>query len=301
MAPRPLRPWLTGILSRHAANLMRKRQAQRENRQNGSKAERSVTWDTMPSSEQGPLARASASELQGDLQRALTAMPERYRRVLEPYLLEEVRPAEIARSLEVSPGTVRTQLHRGLERLRRILPASMVLGTITQTRGFSAMRSAVLHHGQMASPTILAGAGGALAVSSPLVTASSLASAGGVFGGLIVVKKMFLAAGVALACVVGYQALPSESNSLTPQGESPVQAPGSPAEVALNAGPGGSTLAAAPDPLQGPEYSAQGEERQAITTGKLWLEGKLMGVRAEHMGQVKAMLRITEPVIPTSQ
>lgn len=138
-----LRPWLAGILCNHAANLIRRRQ---------SRAGKAESLDSevhaIPATSSGPLTSITQNELQQQLQHALTKLPQRYRRVLEPYLVQGERPEQIARTLEEAPGTVRTQIHRGLIKLRRFLPAGILLGTMTQPRSLVSMRSAVLEHAQ---------------------------------------------------------------------------------------------------------------------------------------------------------
>lgn len=141
-----LRPWLAGILCNHAANLIRKRQSR------GGKAESlDSERHIIPSASAGPLTSITQTELQQQLQHALRRLPQRYRRVLEPYLVQGERPEQIARTLDEAPGTVRTQIHRGLIKLRRFLPAGALLGTLAQPRSLTSMRSAVLEHAQQAA------------------------------------------------------------------------------------------------------------------------------------------------------
>jgi hypothetical protein len=68
-----------------------------------------------------------------------------YREVVEPYLLAERAPHEIAAALGRAPGTVRVQLQRGLERLRRKLPREHAsFGLLAGTRGLGGLRAALL-------------------------------------------------------------------------------------------------------------------------------------------------------------
>ncbi|MCP5023721.1 MAG: hypothetical protein GY930_18380 [bacterium] len=66
-------------------------------------------------------------------------------------LVQGERPEQIARTLNEAPGTVRTQIHRGLIKLRRFLPAGVLLGTLAQPRSLTSLRSAVLEHAQQAT------------------------------------------------------------------------------------------------------------------------------------------------------
>ncbi|MEZ6020364.1 MAG: sigma-70 family RNA polymerase sigma factor [Planctomycetota bacterium] len=69
-----------------------------------------------------PISQAMAVELDGQLDRALEGMPERYRSVLVLRIKEGMGSQEIAEMLGRSRGTVRSQLARGLERLRTLFP-----------------------------------------------------------------------------------------------------------------------------------------------------------------------------------
>ncbi len=136
-----LKPWLTGILCNHAANLIRRRQSR------GGKVESlDSERHAIPSASDGPLTSITQAELLQQLQHALRKLPQRYRRVLEPYLIQGERPEQIARTLNEAPGTVRTQIHRGLIKLRRFLPVGALLGSLTQTRGMASVRSTVIQH-----------------------------------------------------------------------------------------------------------------------------------------------------------
>src|SRR5262245_55341564 len=102
---RSLKAWLYGILWREAAKLRR--------------AEgRRVEPEAGAGHAGEPLDEAAARELGEALERALLRVPSPYREVLEPVLREERSTGEVASALARSPGTVRVQLQRGLERLR---------------------------------------------------------------------------------------------------------------------------------------------------------------------------------------
>lgn len=115
-AAQPLEPWLTGILVRKA-------------RQANERAARRPEPERVPAPVAvDPREQASLAEFDEALRVALAAMPERYRRVLQPFLRGNEKPQEIARRHSIAPGTVRVQIHRGLEMLRRALPAGYALG-----------------------------------------------------------------------------------------------------------------------------------------------------------------------------
>lgn len=152
-ASRPLVPWLTGILAKQASSLRRKNRRELE----PDRLHERVEPD--------PAEVAADSELSRELEAALAELPELYGDVLRRHLLDGSKPAEIASELRRAPGTVRMQLHRGLELLRRSLPASFAAGAALAAlspRGLAAVREAVVAHAHevaLAGGLGLAGAG----------------------------------------------------------------------------------------------------------------------------------------------
>jgi len=182
-AGQPLEPWLTGILVRKArqANERASRRPQPER----------VSTPTVLDPEQ----HASLAELDEALRAALAALPERYRRVLQPFLQGDEKPQEIARRHSIAPGTVRVQIHRGLELLRRALPTGYALGglaSVLSSPQWSRLRAEVAraaraHAAQgAASAGAATGATGALSIGATtpiapiaaLTTLAVLAGAG---------------------------------------------------------------------------------------------------------------------------
>ena len=144
----PVRAWLYGILWREAAKARRR-------------GARAVDPDRLPERRQPePFEGLVAGELPRAVDRALEGLSPRYREVLAP-LLQEGRAAEdIARDLGRSPGTVRSQIHRGLEHLRRSLPKGFVPAsglTFLPVRGLDGLRAEVLRVAGF-SPSIAAAA-----------------------------------------------------------------------------------------------------------------------------------------------
>lgn len=131
----PVLPWLIGILGNHA------RAARRKSRR-ALDASRATHDDTVD-----PVRDAERHELQGQVADTIASLPEIYRPVLRLYLEQGLEPAEIARALERPQGTVRAQVHRGLELLRAALPAALGAGAAFAAgpaRGLAAMREAVV-------------------------------------------------------------------------------------------------------------------------------------------------------------
>ncbi len=117
---RSARAWMVGILT-HEARHARRRAARRvDGRRALEEAEeREAALD--------PAGRVARGEAAGMVRAALGRVPELYRGVLERHLAGE-SPATIAGELGRAPGTVRVQLHRGLDLLRRALPVGVAGG-----------------------------------------------------------------------------------------------------------------------------------------------------------------------------
>ena len=115
-AGRRLQPWLIGILLKTLAK-------QRERR---SPLLADLEGETRPQPE--PVAHMVDAEVSELVHSALDKLPDAYREVLEMHLDDGAQGSEIARRLERSPGTVRSQIHRGLRLLRELLPASLAMG-----------------------------------------------------------------------------------------------------------------------------------------------------------------------------
>jgi RNA polymerase sigma-70 factor (ECF subfamily) len=109
-------PWLVGLLTVHA---MRERR----------RGARTPDPERLPEREHDrPEERAAGGKVQHAVAHALEKVPQLYRDVLRLHLFEERSHAEIAAALGREPGTVRVQVFRGLEQLRRALPHGLSLG-----------------------------------------------------------------------------------------------------------------------------------------------------------------------------
>ena len=127
-------PWLCGILANHARVARRR-------------AQRSVEAARVPQAVGDAAREAEASELRAELQAAIDRLPEVYRPVLRLVFAHGLQANEVARALERPAGTVRAQVTRGLELLRRSLPAGLagsVAVTAATGRGLAAVRQSVL-------------------------------------------------------------------------------------------------------------------------------------------------------------
>jgi RNA polymerase sigma-70 factor (ECF subfamily) len=119
-------PWLCGIVANLARN--ERRRAKREL----AALPRTCVED--------PGAAAEASEFRAAFARAKAALPEVYRPVIELHLEHGLNAAEVGGALGRPKGTVRTQIVRGLELLRRRLPRGFVAGLAAAPVSAEALR-----------------------------------------------------------------------------------------------------------------------------------------------------------------
>jgi RNA polymerase sigma-70 factor (ECF subfamily) len=133
-AGRSLMAWLIGILMHEGARARRERAR-------GIDPERLEERESVD-----PLDEAAGAELTGVVRDAVCGLPEPYATVLRAHLLDGARAVDIASRIGRAPGTVRMQILRGLELLRKALPPSLATAAFlaTGTRGHAAMKAAVL-------------------------------------------------------------------------------------------------------------------------------------------------------------
>lgn len=171
-------PWLCGVLANHA------RRHRRDARRAREAAERLAR--AVPRAEPDPAAAAVQAELQASVREAIRVIGEPYAEVLHLHLDEALGPRAIALRLGRRDATVRTQLARGIDRLRRRLaPTSVgaVVAGVPVSTG--AMRAQVLAAATRRSATTLA---------SPLTAAAATG-----WIGVLTMKKLLL--GVALVAI----------------------------------------------------------------------------------------------------
>lgn len=202
---RPVKAWLYGILWR---------EAQRARRD----AARVVEPDRLPERRNPePHERLLAREVPEAVERALEELPKRYREVLAPLVREGRAPEEIARELQRAPGTVRSQIHRGLERLRRALPKGLAgtpgflfLPAGSSVRGLEVLRGELLRS---------AGFSPAVAAAAPALTLQ-------VSLGVLLMSKTTILAGAALLAGVSFWSLRDSFSTPEPgrvEGAAPIE------------------------------------------------------------------------------
>ena len=164
-------PWLAGILANEARSARARRQ----------RAPDPARLPHPPSA--APDLDAERAELLEHLDRSLTHLPEAFRPVVVLRLRHGLSTSEIAAALGRPSGTVRSQLARSCELLRRALPASLagaIAASCAPTRGLAAVREAVVSH--------------ALGAHAPLALSSTI-------GGFLAMKKLVLLAAALVAAV----------------------------------------------------------------------------------------------------
>jgi RNA polymerase sigma factor (sigma-70 family) len=227
-ASRRLLPWLLGILANHAKEAARH-------------AARPLDARRLPAN--GPAAPAEVAErreLAGAAERAIDALADPARSVLVLRYRHGLEPAEIALALGMAPATVRSHLHRGVERVRRAVPGSLAGAVLAGAppRGLAAVRAEVLAEAAAATWTPVA-----------VASATGLAAAAG--GALMGKQWLGAAAMVLLLAGGGAWVATRTADDGTEARSTP------PAPAMIGAEPDAS-LAARPRPADGPATPAEG-------------------------------------------
>jgi RNA polymerase sigma-70 factor (ECF subfamily) len=99
--------------------------------QDQSRPKRTVSLDAIDSAD-GRAAAASAKdrqfgdlELRDRLEKAIARLPANYRLVIAAHYLQGLQYEDLAEALELPLGTVKTQLHRAKQQLRRLLSTEL--------------------------------------------------------------------------------------------------------------------------------------------------------------------------------
>jgi RNA polymerase sigma-70 factor (ECF subfamily) len=195
---RPVLPWLVGILHHKASKVRYRRQRTPDPQRLPPLA---VSGD--------PARIAGDHEEEERVRAALDELPEPYREVALLRWRHGLEPAEIAALKRTSPGTVRSHLHRALEKVRRRMTALPALlfarGAERDPRGLDAVRRIVVGKAGAAAPV----ASGAMAATA--------------IGGILMAKKVLAACVILLLGASGWWALSNGSLGTGPgkQGTAP--------------------------------------------------------------------------------
>lgn len=190
-------PWLIGMLVLHAREARRRR-----GRPADFAASSDAALDALATHrDDAPDVATERHELTQLVARAVAELPERYRAVVSPYLDGSISSDEIAARVGRSPGVVRMQIHRALERLRRALPKSAALAVLGFDRALLALRTRVLERA-------LATQG----VKSAGVSAATLTAGAWLMG-----KKLALSCALVLLAALGAWQFRGSGESAAPQ------------------------------------------------------------------------------------
>ncbi|HTF90848.1 MAG TPA: sigma-70 family RNA polymerase sigma factor [Planctomycetota bacterium] len=240
-------PWLVGILGLEARKA-RERAARQPDPQ---RVEQARAPD--------PTRDAEWVELLAELDAALERVPAAFRPVLRLRLRHGLTVPEIAAALERPSGTVRSQLARGTDLLRRSLPvglAGALALVATPARGLGAVRAALVDHAALAQVSL---------------------SAGTLIQGMLAMKKLIAAAVVLIAALLLWNELRPEA-SVSATGEvasvdGRIEPPASaPSESAERSSQDSAREAVELAPVPAPMASAA-PEASALVVHALWPDG----------------------------
>lgn len=117
---REFHPWIIGILVNRARKV-RESIASSRLRAVGDERLAASSHDGRGRGSENPGKEAEATEVRTRVAAAIRSLSAPYREVVDAHLTEGLPPRDIAPTLGRPPGTVRVQLHRGLEQLREVL------------------------------------------------------------------------------------------------------------------------------------------------------------------------------------
>ena len=175
---RPLGPWLCGLLSNHVHRERRRRQQVPDARR--------LAGGEMPS----PPELAAAGEVVEAVRAAVERLPRQYHQVVTLRYLHGFELQQIAHTLRLPLGTVKTRLYRGMAMMKRALPAGLATAfaaVLTPGRGLAAVREVVL------------GCAGAATGVATAVTAAAVATSAAMVGAVAMQKLVLVVAVVVLA------------------------------------------------------------------------------------------------------
>jgi RNA polymerase sigma-70 factor (ECF subfamily) len=248
-ASQRLVPWLLGILANHA-------------REESRRARRAPDPQRLPTPVvDDPQEAAERAEMIAALDRALEGVPDPARSILVLRYRHGMEPAAIADALALPSATVRSHLHRGLERVRvraRTATWALALPALPALKGLDEVRNAVLITAKQ--QVAVAGAGATLAAS---------AAGGAIVSGSTTVWVAGLAV-VAGAAFVGGAATDGMGWIPGPEREVEREAPAPSLDAAAPAGSGSGggatapTLAASEGALRAEVERLKGENQRLL-------------------------------------
>jgi RNA polymerase sigma factor (sigma-70 family) len=119
-----IKPWLfTVARNRSLDTLRRKHLPSFSEVETGHEEAESASWDAVPDTSPAPEELAERNDLQQAIQRAIQALPHKYRPIVLLYYADQLTFSEIGRALNMPDSTVKTRFYRAKPLLRAALRA----------------------------------------------------------------------------------------------------------------------------------------------------------------------------------
>lgn len=168
---RAVLPWLCGVLTNRARMRWRRQRVEQQ---------AAATLPPAPPAADDPVERVALRELSDVARARLHALPQPYRQVCVLHLEQGLAPHEIASATARPDATVRSQLQRGLDMLRRALPLAFGVAAraAMPAPDLPAMRARVLAQAKAPSAAVAASGTPLGALLAGLCAALALVAAG---------------------------------------------------------------------------------------------------------------------------
>ncbi len=119
-----IQPWLFTVARNCSLDVLRrKRLPSFSEVETGHEEGEAPSWNAIPDSSPVPEELAERRELQQAIQRAIQALPHRYRSVVLLYYTDQLTFSEIGQTLNMPDSTVKTRFYRAKPLLRAVLTA----------------------------------------------------------------------------------------------------------------------------------------------------------------------------------
>ncbi len=117
-----IKPWLFTVARNCSLDVLRrKRLPSFSEVETGYEEDEAGSWDAIPDTSPAPEELAERCDLQQAIQRAIQALPHRYRSVVLLYYADQLTFTEIGRALNMPDSTVKTRFYRAKPLLRAVL------------------------------------------------------------------------------------------------------------------------------------------------------------------------------------
>jgi len=119
-----IKPWLFTVARNRSLDVLRrKRLPSFSELETGHEEGEAASWDTIPDRSPTPEELAERRDLQHAIERAIQALPHKYRSVVLLYYADQLTFSEIGRVLNMPDSTVKTRFYRAKPFLRAALTA----------------------------------------------------------------------------------------------------------------------------------------------------------------------------------